>query len=65
VSGIKQVFSRLDKKFLDHAEPRSYSSGAACLLALIQFGKLTIANLGDCVGLLVSKAGRMTKLSVE
>jgi serine/threonine protein phosphatase PrpC len=34
-------------------------------LALIYSGKLCIANLGDCVATLVSKEGRINKLSVE
>jgi serine/threonine protein phosphatase PrpC len=59
------VFARLDNKFLETARASGSSSGAACLLALIYSGKLSIANLGDCVATLISKEGRINKLSVE
>jgi serine/threonine protein phosphatase PrpC len=59
------VFASLDNKFLETTRATGSSSGAACLLALIYSGKLTIANLGDCVATLVSKEGRINKLSVE
>ena len=59
------MFASLDNKFLETAKATGSSSGAACLLALIYSGKLSIANLGDCVATLVSRDGRMSKLSVE
>lgn len=59
------MFARLDNKFLETARASGSSSGAACLLALIYSGKLSIANLGDCVATLISKEGRINKLSVE
>jgi len=59
------VFDRVDKSFLELANENQWSSGAACILALIQGRKLTIANLGDCVATLISKDGRLNKLSVE
>ena len=59
------MFASLDNKFLETAKATGSSSGAACLLALIYCGKLSIANLGDCVATLISKEGRINKLSVE
>ena len=59
------MFAKLDHMFLETARATGSSSGAACLLALIYSGKLSIANLGDCVATLVSKEGRINKLSVE
>lgn len=59
------MFAKLDHNFLETAQTTGSSSGAACLLALIYSGKLSIANLGDCVATLISKEGRINKLSVE
>lgn len=59
------VFESVDKEFIEIANQDELSDGSCCILALIQSGVLTVANLGDSVCTLVKKDKSYYKLSSD
>lgn len=59
------VFESVDKEFIEIANQDELSDGSCCILALIQSGFLTVANLGDSVCTLVKKDKSYYKLSSD
>jgi serine/threonine protein phosphatase PrpC len=54
----------MDAGFLKVAKSKNYSDGTTCLMALINNGVLTVANVGDSSALLV-RNGQMVELTSE
>jgi serine/threonine protein phosphatase PrpC len=59
------VFAQLDSNLTNQAAINGDSDGTTCLMALVQWGKLTIASLGDSVGTLIKKDGSFYRVSEE
>lgn len=59
------MFESVDKEFIEIANQDELSDGSCCILALVQSGMLTVANLGDSVCTLVRKDKSYCKLSSD
>ncbi len=59
------MFESVDQEFIEIANLDELSDGSCCILALVQSGMLTVANLGDSVCTLVKKDRSWQKLSSD